>query len=74
MAFMIKKKKFKFNVKFEVEELSSVPFRAVVFCKVRLLDGGTFSEVSSRYVVFGVHAKSIFTNESVEQKSIVYSY
>uniref|UniRef100_A0A3Q3K3M9 C2 NT-type domain-containing protein n=1 Tax=Monopterus albus TaxID=43700 RepID=A0A3Q3K3M9_MONAL len=48
---MMKKKKFKFKVDFELEELSSVPFvNGVLFCKVRLLDGG-FSEESSREAV-----------------------
>ncbi|KAL0966453.1 hypothetical protein UPYG_G00295480 [Umbra pygmaea] len=49
MSFiMIKKKKFKFKVDFELDELSSVPFvNGVLFCKVRLLDGG-FIEESSR--------------------------
>lgn len=45
---MMKKKKFKFKVDFQLDELSSVPFvNGVLFCKVRLLDGG-FSEESSR--------------------------
>lgn len=45
---MMKKKKFKFKVDFDLDELSSVPFvNGVIFCKVRLLDGG-FSEESSR--------------------------
>uniref|UniRef100_A0A8C9Z383 Family with sequence similarity 102 member Bb n=1 Tax=Sander lucioperca TaxID=283035 RepID=A0A8C9Z383_SANLU len=45
---MMKKKKFKFKVDFELDDLSSVPFvNGVIFCKVRLLDGG-FSEESSR--------------------------
>uniref|UniRef100_A0A665VB36 C2 NT-type domain-containing protein n=1 Tax=Echeneis naucrates TaxID=173247 RepID=A0A665VB36_ECHNA len=45
---MMKKKKFKFRVDFQLDELSSVPFvNGVLFCKVRLLDGG-FSEESSR--------------------------
>uniref|UniRef100_A0A3Q2SS65 Family with sequence similarity 102 member Bb n=1 Tax=Fundulus heteroclitus TaxID=8078 RepID=A0A3Q2SS65_FUNHE len=45
---MMKKKKFKFRVDFELDELSSVPIvNGVLFCKVRLLDGG-FSEESSR--------------------------
>uniref|UniRef100_A0A3B3YKE1 C2 NT-type domain-containing protein n=1 Tax=Poecilia mexicana TaxID=48701 RepID=A0A3B3YKE1_9TELE len=45
---MMKKKKFKFRVDFELDELSSVPVvNGVLFCKVRLLDGG-FSEESSR--------------------------
>nr|XP_020856075.1 protein FAM102B isoform X1 [Phascolarctos cinereus] len=53
MAFMMmKKKKFKFKVDFELEELSSVPFvNGILFCKMRLLDGGSFSAESSREVV-----------------------
>ncbi|XP_048019390.1 protein FAM102B [Megalobrama amblycephala] len=49
MAFiMMKKKRFKFKVDVDLEELSSVPFvNGVLFCKVRLTDGG-FSEESSR--------------------------
>ncbi|XP_028823663.1 protein FAM102B-like [Denticeps clupeoides] len=48
---MMKKKKFKFRVDFELDELSSVPVvNGVLFCKVRLLDGG-FSEESSRETV-----------------------
>lgn len=48
MSFFLKKKRFKFKVDFDVEELSSVPFvNGVLFCKVRLLDGG-FSKESSR--------------------------
>lgn len=49
MSFILmKKKKFKFKVDFELDDLSSVPFvNGVLFCKVRLLDGG-FAEVSSR--------------------------
>lgn len=47
-VMMMKKKKFKFRVDFDLDELSSVPFvNGVLFCKVRLLDGG-FSEESSR--------------------------
>lgn len=50
MAFiMMKKKKFKFRVELELDELSSVPFvNGILFCKVRLLDGGSFSGESSR--------------------------
>ncbi|XP_075038680.1 EEIG family member 2 [Mixophyes fleayi] len=53
MAFMMmKKKKFKFRVDFELDELSSVPFvNGILFCKVRLLDGGSFNVESSREVV-----------------------
>nr|XP_046178479.1 protein FAM102B-like [Oncorhynchus gorbuscha] len=49
MSFiMTKKHKFKFKVDFELDELSSVPFvNGVLFCKVRLQDGG-FTEESSR--------------------------
>ncbi|TDH05537.1 hypothetical protein EPR50_G00123240 [Perca flavescens] len=49
MSFiLIKKKRFKFKVHFDLDELSSVPFvNGVLFCKVRLLDGG-FAEESSR--------------------------
>ncbi|XP_066994155.1 early estrogen-induced gene 1 protein isoform X7 [Anabrus simplex] len=49
MAFMMKKKKYKFQVELCLEELTAVPFvNAVLFAKVRLLDGGSFSETSSR--------------------------
>uniref|UniRef100_A0A3P9NNC1 Estrogen-induced osteoclastogenesis regulator 1b n=1 Tax=Poecilia reticulata TaxID=8081 RepID=A0A3P9NNC1_POERE len=42
MAFLTKKKKFKFQVHFVLEELTAVPFvNGVLFCKVRLeLKGG----------------------------------
>ncbi|KAI0218392.1 C2 NT-type domain-containing protein [Lamellibrachia satsuma] len=46
---MLKKKRFKFQVLFEVAELSSVPFvNGVLYAKVRLLDGGSFTEFTSR--------------------------
>lgn len=49
MAFMMKKKKYKFSVDVCIDELTAVPFvSAVLFAKVRLLDGGSFSEISSR--------------------------
>ncbi|XP_059357289.1 EEIG family member 2-like [Carassius carassius] len=49
MAFiMMRKKRFKFKVDVELEELSSVPYvNGVLFCKVRLTDGG-FTDESSR--------------------------
>ncbi|RZF36217.1 hypothetical protein LSTR_LSTR008543 [Laodelphax striatellus] len=48
MAFMMKKKKYKFTVEICIEELTAVPFvNAVLFAKVRLLDGN-FSDTSSR--------------------------
>lgn len=51
MAFMTKKKRYKFGVQCCLEELTEVPFvSAVLFAKVRLLDGGNFQEHSSRSV------------------------
>ncbi|KAK9539129.1 hypothetical protein VZT92_004258 [Zoarces viviparus] len=49
MSFMLmKKKRLKFKVDFDLEELSSVPFvNGVLFCKVRLMTGG-FAEESPR--------------------------
>lgn len=49
MAFMMKKKKYKFTVLLCLEEITAVPFlNGVLFAKVRLLDGGNFMETSSR--------------------------
>ncbi|KAG7476770.1 hypothetical protein MATL_G00086460 [Megalops atlanticus] len=49
MAFLMKKKKFKFQTSFTLEELTAVPFvNGVLFCKIRLLDGGDFTTSSSR--------------------------
>lgn len=49
MAFLVKKKKFKFQTHFTLEELTAVPFvNGVLFCKIRLLDGGDFVTSSSR--------------------------
>ncbi|KAF2986627.1 hypothetical protein EK904_002038 [Melospiza melodia maxima] len=43
------KKKFKFQTSFTLEELTAVPFvNGVLFCKIRLLDGGDFASLSSR--------------------------
>ncbi|XP_053099493.1 protein FAM102B isoform X2 [Hemicordylus capensis] len=58
------KKKFKFRVDMELDELSSVPFvNGILFCKVRLLDGGGFNGESSREVVQAncVHWKKRFS-------------
>lgn len=50
MSFLVKKKKFKFQVHFTLEELTAVPFvNGVLFCKIRLVDGGDFATLSSRY-------------------------
>ncbi|XP_078422445.1 early estrogen-induced gene 1 protein-like [Cetorhinus maximus] len=49
MAFLLKKKRFKFLVSLTLEELSAVPFvNGILFCKIRLLHGGTFTDLSSR--------------------------
>uniref|UniRef100_A0A0B7A4V4 C2 NT-type domain-containing protein n=1 Tax=Arion vulgaris TaxID=1028688 RepID=A0A0B7A4V4_9EUPU len=49
MSFMSKKKKFKFQVHLGLEELASVPFvTGIIFAKVRLNDGGSFNDLSSR--------------------------
>lgn len=49
MAFMLKKKRYKFQVELFLEELNAVTFpSAVLFAKLRLLDGGNFCELSSR--------------------------
>uniref|UniRef100_A0A8C7KG29 Estrogen-induced osteoclastosis regulator 1 n=1 Tax=Oncorhynchus kisutch TaxID=8019 RepID=A0A8C7KG29_ONCKI len=52
MAFFVKKKKFKFQTHLTLEELTAVPFvNGVLFCKLRLLDGGDFVATSSRVEV-----------------------
>ncbi|XP_029655423.1 protein FAM102A [Octopus bimaculoides] len=49
VSFMSKKKRYKFNVNFTLDELSSVPFvSGILFAKVRLLDGGNYTHLSSR--------------------------
>ncbi|XP_045760520.1 protein FAM102A isoform X2 [Maniola jurtina] len=49
MAFMMMKKRYKFEVQCCLEELTEVPFvSAVLFAKVRLKDGGNFQAHSSR--------------------------
>uniref|UniRef100_A0A4W5LWX7 Uncharacterized protein n=1 Tax=Hucho hucho TaxID=62062 RepID=A0A4W5LWX7_9TELE len=49
MAFLMKKKRFKFQIHFTLDELTAVPFvNGVLFCKIRLLDGGDFAVSSSR--------------------------
>ncbi|XP_066252820.1 uncharacterized protein [Euwallacea similis] len=51
-SFMSKKKKYKFQVEICLEELLEVPFvSAVLFAKLRLLDGGSFQDHSSRQEV-----------------------
>lgn len=51
MSFIGKKKKYKFSVELQLDELVEVPFlNAVLFAKVRLMEGGSFEEQSNRYV------------------------
>ncbi len=45
------KKKFRFDVSFILEDLINCTYvTGVIFAKVRLREGGTFSDVSRRYV------------------------
>ncbi len=68
MAFMVKKKRYKFSVKLCVEDLTAVPFlNAVLFVKVRLLDGGSFSKTSSKYV-FKLIFDTLVTSSNKERK------
>lgn len=49
MAFMMKKKKYRFNVEIKLQDLENVALvNEVLFAKIRLLDGGSFQEYSSR--------------------------
>jgi len=49
MAFIIKKKRYKFNVDLTLNELTEVTFgKAILFAKVRQLDGGSFEQSSKR--------------------------
>ena len=49
---MMKKKRYKFHVDISELELSEVSYsKAILFAKVRQLDGGNFSDVSKRMEV-----------------------
>jgi len=49
MAFIIKKKRYKFQVDLTLNELTEVSFgKAILFAKVRQLDGGNFQQASNR--------------------------
>ncbi|KAF0031872.1 hypothetical protein F2P81_016427 [Scophthalmus maximus] len=59
MSFLTKKKKFKFQVHFTLEELTAVPFvNGVLFCKIRLVDGGDFAISSSRKLILQLQPMS----------------
>ena len=52
MAFMMKKKRYKFQVDLTLDELSAVSYsKAILLAKIRQLDGGNFSDVSKRMEV-----------------------
>jgi len=49
MAFIIKKKRYKFQVDLTLNELTEVSFgKAILFAKVRQLEGGNFQQASKR--------------------------
>lgn len=48
----IKKRKVKFSVQLSIQELLSVPYlNGVLFCKVRLCEGGSYVSYSSKYEI-----------------------
>ena len=48
---MMKKKRYKFQVDLCLDELTEVSYsKAILFAKIRQLDGGSFTDVSRRYV------------------------
>ena len=61
MAFMMKKKRYKFQADLCLDELTEVSYsKAILFAKVRQLDGGSFTDMSRRYeVLFNVFQKSV---------------
>ena len=62
MAFMMKKKRYKFQVDLCLDELTEVSYsKAILFAKVRQLDGGSFTDVSRRCVNnWGSRARDIY--------------
>ena len=49
MAFMMKKKRYKFQADLCLDELTEVSYsKAILFAKIRQLDGGSFQDVSRR--------------------------
>ena len=61
MAFMMKKKRYKFQADLCLDELTEVSYsKAILFAKVRQLDGGSFTDMSRRYeVLFNVFQRSV---------------
>ena len=49
MAFMMKKKRYRFQADLCLDELTEVSYsKAILFAKIRQLDGGSFQDVSRR--------------------------
>ena len=49
---MMKKKRYKFQADLCLDELTEVSYsKAILFAKIRQLDGGSFTDVSRRYVI-----------------------
>ncbi len=59
MSFMLKKKRYRFHVDLCLEELSEVSYaKAVLFVKLRQIDGGNFTDLSKRSVVSQIRSRS----------------
>ena len=52
MALMMRRKRYKFQVDLKINELTEVTFgKAVLFAKIRQLDGGGFTGFSKRNII-----------------------
>lgn len=61
MSFMLKKKKYKFKVDLVLQEISAVSFaNGILFAKIRLTEGGTFTEMSQKLVIFRFTIVNLF--------------
>jgi hypothetical protein len=66
LSSSIKKRKVKFTIKLSIQELLSVPYlNGVLFCKVRLCDGGNHTSYSSKKEVS--NSSVIWSNDSAIQ-------
>lgn len=74
MAFMLKKKRYKFHVELFLDELTAVTFPSgVLFAKLRLLDGGNFCEISSRYVFSALNCNITCTTNAAHVVSKLFT-
>ena len=49
MSFIMKKKRYKFEVSLSLDEVTEISYgNAVLFAKVRQIDGGSFTALSDR--------------------------